>query len=67
LSAFCYVRLANRPDLPKENQAALVRAKAQKHGFEIINTGNSSLDVKILALLSQQSMQLNEAVITFRG
>ena len=66
MSIFCYLRLANRDELPMDKQAESVRSTAEKQGFKVVNTGSCLLDNKILSLLTTQQGQLNEAVITFR-
>ena len=67
MSVFCYLRLANKDEMPLDKQAESVRSTAEKQGFKVVNTGSCLLDNKILSMLSTQQAQLNEAVITFRG
>ena len=66
MSVFCYMRLANKDELPMDKQSESVRSSAEEQGFKVVNTGSCMLDNKLLSLLTTQQGQLNEAVITFR-
>ena len=76
MTAFYYVRFANKESISQESkkgstsqksQAELTKTYAEKQGFKVVNTGNSRMDARILYLLVTMNSQLNDAVITFRG
>ena len=75
MRAYRYIRVANSESLSKEHQgnntsleyqAEKTRAFAEQQGFNVVNTGSSRIDVKILSILTDGNAQLNEAVIAFR-
>lgn len=74
MRAYCYMRVANSErlshehqenDTSLESQREKTSALAEQQGFNVVNTGSSQMDVKILSILT--NAQLNEAVIAFRG
>ena len=75
MRAYCYVRVANSGSLSHEHQGndtslesqtKKTSAFAEQQGFNVVNTGSTRMDVKILSMLTDGSAQLNEAVIAFR-
>lgn len=66
MSVFCYVRTAHKPPMTCEEQATQILQEAEQKGFKVINTGNTSLDTRILSLLQNNQVKLQQAVITFR-
>lgn len=67
MSVFCYVRRAHKPPMTCEEQATQMRQEAERKGFKVINTGSTALDLKLLGLLQNNRVKIQQAVITFRG
>lgn len=65
MNTYCYMRMANHSPMTQQQQAEIIRQVAEQKGYEVINTGCSALDARLLSLLQQK--QIAQAVIIFRG